>query len=707
MARRKPDPILQKVRHLARNGRRQEAAEILEQLVQTEPKHTKARKELARYLTGKPFSFEELDYLELQNIISDFLRAPQKLGQMKIKALKKLKHRSYYLEHALEHLLSPSEKRNLSQLRDAIAREQVRRRRPLSKLTIGGAATLATIVVLGSAIYFLWQRAEKAADIMSGITAEKFQRKQAAQVLQVHDTGLNRTLNRRVGEQAERLHMLIRVSEQHSREVDAILREIESGRKSIVDQGVRRRILIERRLKELGQDAGQLLVRWQALCRKEEMALNQQRLSLVEELMAPLPEWLGLTGKPEEDIQQLRNRMKTLQQRVLIYEEAAEVLKLPESTISTIRQEMEAHHKVIAEITACDNMLKLLPDVRHYDRYQKILRSFKPEHYMPAVELMRIATMLPSTASVRDMMQEYGQNLPPGLLQAAKESLVDGKPSFSASFPATAEQLHLLDELLTNSALHTRLYELTNTVDNLYAYSEELPELKRGRACFKRSALDPESDVIKDKFIEWQNPRSVVSRTLDPRPLYKELAMDNKSGYSSVVNLPDVMTRLLQHSHPDVPVLAKAYIFHHLIQINNLSQHQILSGLRFAPEMRRTVESFEKLRQECDIKLNGSCWLRRTPLHAEAERKFLRWFNKHRKVDFVAELRRNLRVLLGVTPQFCGYINEKGDAALFAPPHEGQIIWYLSDSVMTTTAWGETLQSPMLLSPVFIMEKMY
>ncbi len=678
---------------------------MLEQAIQLNPKHTKARDELARYLTGKPFSFEEAEYNELQSIITDFLTAPLRLSNMGKSSLKRLKHRVCYLEKALAHMLSARDTRTLNQLRAAIGRERQRRRRPIGQISLIIAAVLTISLISGASVFFLWKRAENAADIMSAAATENFRRVHALQLLQVHDTGLNRTLNRRVGEQADKLRVLIRLSEQHARELDSILRAIESGKQSVVGQGVRRRALIERRLKELGRDAGPLHARWAALCRKEQGALHQQRLSLVEELMSPLPDWQGLKGNPDEDMTLLSSRMKILRQRLLIYDDAAEALKLPASVITTVQQEMEAHQRVLNEIEACRNMLQMLPTAHEYEQYIQLLRSFKPEHYLPAIELMGVVNKLPSVASLRGMMQEHGQNLPPGLLQAARESLVDGKPTFSSQFPATAEQLHLLQELLTNSALNTRIFELTNTADKLYAYSEELPQLRYGRACFNRSALDPERDVTQKKHVEWQNPASVVSRTLDPRPLYQELGLDNKSGYSSVVNLPEAMTRLLRHQHPDVPPLAKAYIFDHLIRINNGGLQPILSGVRFAPEMRRTISSFEKLRTECNIRLDGNCWLRRTPAHAEAERKFLRWFNKHRKVDFVAELQQNLRALLGVAPQFCGYVNERGELVLFEKLRDGQVIWYLSRGVMNTSALGETLQSPVYLSPVFIMEK--
>ncbi len=705
MARRKSDPVLQKLRRLARAGRRQEAADMLEQAIVTNPKHAKARDELARYLTGKPFSFEETEYKELQTIINEFLTEPQRLSSMGRSGLKKLKHRAYYLEQALSHMLSAGELKTLNQLRAAIARERQRRRKPLGKLSLGIAALLAVLLPCGAGCYLLWQRAAQAADVLGEAASANFQRSKAITLLHVHDTGLNRTLNRRVSEQADKLRRLIRLSEQHARELDEILRSIENGTQSVVSQGVRRRALIERRLKELGEDAAALKLRWAALCEKEQEALNQQRLSLVEELISPLPEWNGLKGNPEDDLRLLNDRVNTLRQRVLIYEDAAEALKLPESIIATVRQEMQAHNRLIAEISAFQHLLSLLPTAHSYERYTELLHSFKPEHYLPAIELMGVVKFMPSVASLRGMMQERGQELPPGLLLAAKASLVDGKPSFSAQFPATQEQMHLLRELLTNSALNTRLFELTNTADNLCAYSEELPVLRYGRACFHRSSLDPEREISEDKYIEWQNPTSVVSRTLDPRPLYRELGLDNKSGYSSVVNLPLAISRLLRHQHPDVPPLAKAYVFDHLLRINNSGQHPVLCGLRYAPEMRGAVRSFEKLRESCGIRLDGNCWLRRTPAHAEAERKFLRWFNKHRHVDFVAELQKNLRALLSVTPQFCGYINEKSEAVFFETVPDGQVIWYLSPAAMTTSAWGDPLQEPVRLSPVFIMKK--
>ena len=704
MARRKPDPVLQKVRVLARSGRRREASAVLQEAVQNNPANTKAREELARYLMGKPFSFEEVDYRELQQCIADFVSAPQKLGSMKKPMLRRLKHRSVYLERALEHLVTVSEKKALGQLRAAIAREMQRRRKPISKIIVSVAAVLSLLMLAGGSSWYLWQRAESAADILTS-AANNFQREQAQRLLLIHDTGLNRTVSRRANEQADRLRNLIRQSQKEEEELENILRPIEAGVQTVVGLGVYLRAQVEKRLKALGPSAEKLQNRWKRLCRKEEKALNQQRLALLQELMAPLPEWQGLQDSPDKDEECLTARLKTLQQRVLIYNDAAESLQIPEDIIRNVYSEIDTHTKMLKEISALRQLLQHLPSVRVYEKYQRLLTEFTPGQYRPSIDLMSIVPLLPSEASVRGLMQEHGQNLPPGLLLSARDILVEGKPSFSPSTPATQKQLQHIEELTSNSALRTCLFELTNTVEGLEAYSEKLPELKYGRACFERSSLDPNYRLTDKKKVEWQNPLSVVSRKLDPRPLYKALGLENSARFIAEINLPKTITRVLHYEHPDVPPLAKAYVLHHLLLINDAGQHPILSGMRYAPEMRQAIQSFEKLREECHIKLNGSCWLQRTPAHAEAEKKFARWFHKQANIDFAGEVRRNLSTLMAVTPRFCGYINEHGDAVLFEPVQEGKLVWYLSHDAMTASAWGKPLQTPAKLSPVFTMEK--
>lgn len=705
MSRRKQDPVLQKLRQLARAGKRREAADLLEQVIHGKPDHARARDELSRYLTGKPFSFEEADIRELKGIIADFLTTPQRISTLKNRALKRLRHRVAYLEQALSPLLDAADKKALQQLRSAITRDMQRRRKPMGKLGLSLAAGIGGLLCMGACGFFLWQSAGKAADDMHAFSQKNFEITTARNLLKIHDTGLNRTLNRRVGEEADRIRMLIKVTEQRAREVDSILTTIESGKQSVVSQGVRRRAFIERRLRELGKDGLSLHARWAELCRREQNELRQQRLSLVEELVTPLPEWQGVTGTPAEDISLLNARIKTLRQRINIYDDAAEALSLEEGIIRPAKEELRRATTLLKEITALQHMLELLPSAHEYTRYRELLSQFKPEHYHPALELMDVQKHIPTVASIRGLMQEYGQNLPPGLLQAARESLLEGKPSFSTNFAATREQLHLLDELLTNSALSTRLYELTNLADGEEAYSEELPVLRYGRACFQRSALDPQREVHERKAVEWQNPGSVVTRTLDPRPLHRELKLDNKTGFTSTTNMPALITRLLQHEHKDVPPLAKAYVFHYLLRVLNAAEHSIMSGLRYAPEMRRAIESFEKLRKECNVKLDGSCWLRRSPAHTAAEQKYGNWFHKHRKIDFAAEIKANLGKLLSVTPRFAGYINERGEPVLFEQVRDAQLIWYLSGSAMTTSPWGEELQKPVPLSPVFIMDR--
>ncbi|MBR5194600.1 MAG: hypothetical protein IKW48_00505 [Akkermansia sp.] len=705
MARRRPDPVLQKTRRLARAGRRKEAADILEQALRDNPHNLKAREEFSRYLTGTPFTFEESDYKELQTIISDFLHHPQRFSSMRKSRLRQLRHRVAFLEKALLHMLTVADKKSLQQLHGTIGRALQRHRKPIGRLGIILAAGAVLLAGLGGTGWFLHHQAAKAAETMAALSKKDYEINTALNLLKIYDTGLNRTLNRQVGEEAERLRHSIKVARQRYHEIDSILKEIESRKQSVVGQGVRRRALIERQLRMLGSNAEDLQKRWAELCRLEQKELNQQRLSLAEELMAPLPTWQDLTGIPEDDTALLKARLKVLQQRINIYEDASEALKIPEEIIKPAREQHEANTALLKEVNDYQALLNLLPTARSYTRYRELLQMHPRSSYQPAQMLRKALEQMPVVATVRGMMQEHGQNISHKLLQAAKSSLLDGKPTFSADFPASKEQLHLLEELLSNSALRTRLYELTNVDDRLEAYSEALPKLRNGRACFMRSSLDPQRNFNEPKAVEWQNPQAVVSRTLDPRPLYKALGLDNRSGFAAVVNMPATLTRLLQHAHPDVPPLAKAYIFHHLIQVNNNTSNPVISGLRYAPDMRRIMEEFENIRKECHIQLDGNCWLRRTEAHALAERRFANWFHKHRKADFVAELRRNFGVLLNIEPRFCGYINQNGEPVLFEQVSKGQMIWHMSQSAMVPSPYGQELQKPDLFSPVFLMKK--
>lgn len=697
---------MQKLRRLAHNGKRSEAAALLEDTLRSNPSHPKAREELSRYLTNRPFTFEETGYEELQKILSDFLAAPQALNGMRKSAIKRLRKRLHHLEHGLEHLLSTTEKNTILQLRKAISRELQRRRKPINGVVVAIAGGLAFLLLTGGAGFFLWQRSETAADTLETAASRQIQRRQALSLLQIHDTGLNRTMNRRVSAAADKLRADLTARQQRSRELDSILKSIEQGEQTVVGQGVHRRAEIERRLRELGADATPLRIRWAELCRREQGALDQQRLSLAEELMAPLPPGEQLSGNPDVDIQKLSKRRKVLQQRLSIYEDAGAALGLPATLIKPVHQELELLAPLLQEVTRLRNQLQLLPSAHDYDQYRMQLATLPAEHYMPGVRLLEVRNLMPRVNSLRGMMQEHGQNATAELLQAARRSLIEGGPSFSAEFPATKEQLHLLDELLTNTALRTRLIELTGE-DNLPAYTEEAPVIRNGRVHFRRSSLDPQHDASRSNREEWLNPQAVWQRELDSRPLYRKLKLDNRTGFASTANIPALITAVMQMESSEAPVLARAYVLDHLLRINSLSSHAILSGMRYAPEMRAAADSFQALRKECNVKLDGNCWLRVSAEHSEAEQKFARWFSRHRKLDFAGELKRNLGALLRVNPRFCGYINEHGVPVLFDEPRKGQLIWYLSGSAMTTTPWGAELQAPRRLSPVFSMERTF
>lgn len=706
MRKRRTDPVMQKLRRLVHYGRRSEAATLLEETLRTNPSHSRAREELSRYLTNRPFTFEEAEHEELKKILTNFLASPQDVTSMSKGAAKRLRKRVAHLQHSHEHLLTTSEKNTLQQLRKAISRVLQRHRKPAHGVIVAVFSALGLLLAGTGAGFYLWSSSEKAADELEKAADQQLQSKHALNMLQIHDTGLNRTINRRVGFAADRLRASLAARKQRSRELDALLKRIESGEQTVVGQGVRRRAEIERRLRDLGEDAMPLRNRWAELCRREQKELNQQRISLAEELMAPLPPGEQLSGNLAEDIQRLQERRKVLLQRQSIFDDAGATLELPETLILPVQNELKQVNAQLNDITQLKNQLELLPAVRDYKQFRSQLEAMQSEHYVHGAELLETRRYIPKVSTLRGMMQEHGQNIPADLLQAARKSLIEGGPSFSTEFPATKEQLHLLDELLTNTALRTRLIELTNNGKE-QAFSEEPPVLRNGRVYFKRSTLDPNYDAASSNKIEWLEPREVWQRVLDPRPIYRKLHLDNRTGFASRVNIPQLITTVMTMNDADVPVLARAYVLHNLLKINSLSSHEMLSGMRFAPEMREAVASFEKIREKCGIELSGDCWHKNNMLLGQEEELYARWFRKHRKLDFAAELRQNLGSLLRITPRFCGYVNEHCSAVLFEEPRKGQLIWYLSGSTMTTTPWGKDMQAPRPLSPIFSMEKAY
>lgn len=704
--RRRSDPLLQKVRQLARQGKRAAAGELLENALKQNPNHAKAREEYLRFANNQPFTFEEKDYAELQNMISSFLSTPQMLTTMRSAALRKLRQRASHLQKAQEHMLSAMEKKTISQLRSNIARELQRRRKPLGKIATIAGSVLIVLLLISAGVFFLWKRAQNAAVLLDNASKDHISRTAAINLLNIHDTGLNRTLNRRVSLEADNLRAYIMMQGKRMQELDAILRVIESGKQSVVGQGVRRRAGIERKLKDLGQDARQLQIRWAALCEAEKEALNQQRLTLSEELQAPLPVAPPLTGDLIEDISGINRINKTLLQRINIYEDAKGPLELGPEKIEPVQKAYEKNLALLKEMKAWQNMLQLLPSARDYETFRERISSCKTDLYSFASELQSICSQMPKEGDLKVLMQEEGQNVKPGMLVAARKTLMEGAPSFCKEFPANQKQLHILEELLNNQVLNSRLYEHIDTYTKERAISSELPVIRMGRACFPRSAYDPKRRIEDEKEIEWHNPDDIVTRTLDPTPLFTGLGLSNRAGFFSTVNLPEMITDIFQLEGRNIPALARAYVLHYTIKALHTAEAPLLNGLRYAPETKKTLDEFEKLRKACDVRLDGTCWLQYTHKHVTAEARYAHWFNKHKTLNFQKEVRKNLGKLMKVSPRFCGYVNEHKQTVVFQEIKEGQIVWYLAeDGSIATGRWGSPLQAPRPLSPIFTREK--
>ena len=103
MRRRRTDPLLQKLRQLIRSGQREGALQLLQETLRKQPDNARAREELSRHLTGRPYTFEEKAYAELQEMLSSPLASPLELNKSSGRSLRKLKTRIHSLHQQLQH----------------------------------------------------------------------------------------------------------------------------------------------------------------------------------------------------------------------------------------------------------------------------------------------------------------------------------------------------------------------------------------------------------------------------------------------------------------------------------------------------------------------------------------------------------------------------------------------------------------------------
>lgn len=652
------------------------AAERRQRLV-TEQLHT-----LSRILTTNPPDIlHRLPEPELQKLSTELRRV--------VKALKEISHKQ---PDSLSHYKSL--------LRAELnKRRRARWRRLLPK--IGWAAmallVLTALVMLARSKALQWE-----SELITAV--QKQQPEQVRQTLQVLDAPFYRFVAPGITAAIADANRWLTDLQTREERLKSRFSLIESGEIRVAAMPLSERALIENELTTLpAVISSPLLKRWQNACEREHAALQQQKLDFISKLQRPLPPYPTFTGDPGKDLAACCQQIVELRLRETEFLTAPASYELPPTVIAPVHTRTRELQAATADIRSYQLLRADLKRCRSYTAHiAAIERCGAATAYPPAAERLTIAPLLPPENDVKSSLSSYGYTEPDMAKQTAMvATLLKGGPTFSATYPATEEQVHMVQDLFTAPSLHTRLYKVT-TADGKTAYSEQPPELDHAdnRVYLTRSDLDPEQNMD-NRQVVLEGIDSVNIVLIDTPPLAAKIKFGRRDFFLKV-NVLKRLNQVLNFRHRDCPALAQAYVYHTLL--NLLLQHSEpdLTGLRHSPTLGRHAEEFRSLAQKHRklIHRPGS-WLQDTPATRQAERDFCNWFTRNAGCNYCDEIKQNFGPLARIGLQYSGYIDENGQADLFRELPEGKVIWYMTADGFKSAPIGTELEAPLPFSPIF------
>ncbi len=701
------------LRKLALAGRWDEVRQLLHDRLKRDPHDTEARRELERLQQGLPLRAmdsalvrkrrEEQEMREeLEAVLALYRQNPAFIEEWNREQLRRKRKRAALIRATLGRRLPPELDAEAAAYVRAL-NKRLNRHRGTYRWGLRLAIGLPLLaLIIGLPAVTLYSRAQRAEEQLRDALRHK-DIPRVEQALHSADSGIYRQLNDDLApliEQAQRWH---RYALLRCRELEQELGRLETGQGSIRTLPLARRAEYERLLQHLPDGLQGLLPRWKRLCESEQRALEQQREEVEQSFRVPLPPMPELSGNPAEDEAALRPQLRELEKREKEYRDADEIFKLAPAVGAPLLARVAELRRILRDIAAMQRTARQLPNARSYADYRAMLENLKPECYAPAQRMADIRDLLPDENKLRDRMQDHGRSLPPGMLKAARHALLEEGPSFTAAFPANAQQVQLMEDVFTSTALQKVLYEMSAaTLPSIII--ETPPEVTETSVIFTPSPLTPGYSLEVPRRITWHNPQNVYLRRIDATTLLEKTGIRREDFFTSA-NLPAILDTVLHFEHEACPALARAYLFKRLLEVMRLHEWPTMLGIAYAPEMRADARSFATLARECGLSLDAGCWLRSDPVAVQAEETFSRWFRERRHRHYAQDIARNFGALVQVHPRYVGYVDEERRVRLFRSVPRKTMLWYCAENGITTTARGEELESPVIYSPIFIVER--
>lgn len=708
MARKNDQSYQRTLRRYAIAGNLKACRHLLLQRLEEKPDDEEAKNELQRLEDGLPLRATEtaaqrkkreateacetlLNIMDLYPEPSLSTRSTERLSDLRSRiqeALRKLK--------AAGQSESPALKAYNTSLQKELRRRGLGRVRRRGIRTGGILGAVALIAGIGMLYYK--RAADLESDLRQSLQAKAWER--AQNIASVADTPFNRLLCSELENTIHQANRWLTDMENRRKRLEKHISRIEAGHGSVSDMRLSLRAEIERELEAMPADFSSLTNRWNKLCEKEKAALEYQKSLLVRQLLTPLSPLPTYTGNPAEDTDALVVLRAEARGRLRLFRDAPKSYKLDASFTSSAEERLAFIRTCQAEIDAYKDLLQRLRHQRTYDRFRETLQNYTPRHYTPAIALMKIRDKLPAEENVRSLIQDPERKIDDNETKAAIDTLLKNGPTFTAAYPATQTQVHLMEDIFTAPSLQVCLYEITHA-DGRVCYTEQEPTIDASkRVHIRRSDLDPGFSTG-NRDVYWDDAANVWKRTIDTRPLKKAINIDKPTFFRDR-NLPALLTTVLNFRHRNCPALATAFIYHRLLQLISEHKHPLLTGISYSPTLRKHAASFKQLVEKHGIELRAGCWLGKSPQLSAAEQDFDNWFRTHSGADYTKEIKQNFGSLVKVGASFSGYINEKGQAAIFRNLAPDTAIWYLStEGGIIATKAGEAPESPAIFSPVF------
>ena len=284
-------------------------------------------------------------------------------------------------------------------------------------------------------------------------------------------------------------------------------------------------------------------------------------------------------------------------------------------------------------------------------------------------------------------------------INAAEQSLVHKKPTFNESNPATSDQTYKMEDLFTSPSLKNVVYAVTFT-DGETWYTTRAPYVDDTNFLIvKRDIIDPNFS-IQNSQRELQDDGSVKIARIDATGFYDSLSLDRNTFFTDS-HLPTLLTQVLNTKRGKHPMLAQAYVYYTLMELVEINQEPLRTGVITSASMKNDFDSFRKTLKKSGISLISGCWLNKSPQIEKAEQLFSEWFKTHRGKNYADEAAQGFTKRFTVQAQFCGYVNENGNLVpCQRVKNKATKLWYTDKEGTLRSTTGKP-EDALPFSPVF------